>query len=340
MGSGVYEELNPVGQMRDLFTSAVAGEVVPFTTVGDFAAGTARRLVFSPSVDHAAAPYDPVLQREIIAWAEQSFGLPTTDQPLRTQRQLLGQVLAVGSAVGWAIALYKALLPSLWVRASLGFACLVLLGLPVAWGAGVSLAGVMTLLVGDYGDRLSPAQKSPVLRLLLYGGLLSGLGLLAITANAALTGSLGLMPRAILGLPMLAKTLVVGLLYDRFHMVRYGLASPVGIGLVVSLVAIEGSKPGWVLMHLGYLTNRIINAIRQPIQCQPPASRSLLLLLVLLMVLLGLLWQHRQSGLLSWEAGRFALRLLGMFLVLPGLIAIGVIRSPVFQRWENRLRSP
>ncbi|MGD1905953.1 MAG: alpha/beta hydrolase [Leptolyngbyaceae cyanobacterium] len=262
VGSGVYEELNPVGQMQDLFASAVEGEVTPFSTVGDFAAGTARRLFFSPSVDHAVAPYDLALQTEIVAWAEQAFGLPATNQPVRTQRQLLGQVLAVGCVLGLGSALYTSLSSSLWIRASLGLALLVLLWLPGAWGAGVSLVGVGILLGGNYGDRLRNTQKPPRPRLFLYGGLCFGLGLLAITANAALTGSLLQMPRAILGLPMLAKTLTVGLLYDRFHMVRYGLESPVGMGLMVGVVVLEGFKPGWVLANLGHRANRLINALR------------------------------------------------------------------------------
>lgn len=342
MGSGVYEELNPVADMQDLFASTVAGEVAPFITVGDFAQGTARRLVFSATVDHALAPYDANLHREIIAWIEQSLDLPPSHQPLQNQRQLLGQVLTVGSAIGLGIALYSIRLREWggWIRVVLSLGSVILLLVPAAGGTGWAIPSLITVLVGNYCHGPSPTSQSPLRRLFLFGGLLYGLGLVAIAANALLTGALLAMPGAVLGFPRLAKTIVVGLLYDRFHMVRYGLDSPVGLGGVMGLMAIEAVKPGWVFSHLGILANRLIHAMRQPIQWQwqTASNRPLLLLSLLLFVLIGILFQQQQSGLLTWEAGEFALRLVGVFLVLPGMIGVGVIRSRCFQHLEDRLR--
>ncbi|MGD1905952.1 MAG: hypothetical protein ACFB0C_08165 [Leptolyngbyaceae cyanobacterium] len=60
--------------------------------------------------------------------------------------------------------------------------------------------------------------------------------------------------------------------------------------------------------------------------------------MVSLIALIGILWQQGRSGLLTWEAGCFALRLLGLFLILPGLAGVIVIRTSVFQKWEDKLR--
>ncbi len=339
LGSGVYEELNPVGDIQALFASAVAGDVRPSETVGDFAEGTARRLFFSTTVDHALAPFDAALTQEIIAWSEQSFGLPVSNLPIKGQSQIMGMVMATGSGIALAIAVYTTLWRwgGRWGVGIWGLAMVVLLWLPGAGGAGWTMAGLIALMVGNYSNL--GKDRTDAIRVLLYGVMVYGTLLFAIAVNAVVTGSLLAMPQAIWGLPMLAKTLCFGLLYDRFHLLRYGLDSMGGNLLAVGLVAIEVLKPGCVLNGLGILAARFVGAIRQPIswRWQQVSRRTLLLIPVLLVILGSIVWRQQQAGLLTWEAGIFALRLMSVFCLLPGVMGILIARSHGFQKLENRL---
>jgi hypothetical protein len=83
---------------------------------------------------------------------------------------------------------------------------------------------------------------------------------------------------------------------------------------------------------------RLLEFIRKPLIWQWREVSWLALALVppLLGLLVAILFWQFQSGLLTWEAGRFALRLVGVFLLLPGLIGVMVVRSRPFQILESR----
>lgn len=344
MGSGVHEELNPVGDMEAVFAAAVDEPVQPLTTVGDFAQGTARRLVFSSTVDHALAPYDRMLHREVINWAQQSFKQPVRSISLSGQTKLMGMVLSIGAAMGWVLRGYAHLLPwgkwRLIAGTGVGLFIVLVLGYGRA-GSAYAIAGILPFLIGNAHYHHPQARSMAMRHTLIYAALIYGLVLLAIAFNALLTGSLLAMPQAILGLPVLAKTMIFGLLYDRFHLLRYALDSRVGVGFLASLIAVEMAKPGFVVRALGAIATRFIDFIRQPLVWHwQPVPRSTLWLMPLLLGMLGfILFQQQQAGILTWEAGQFALRLVGVFLLMPGGVFVFVVRSRWFRRLETRFCS-
>lgn len=69
------EALRAVG----LATSPAAAE--PEVTYGDIAAGTGRRVAFSPHVEHASVLFSEASMREALAWLDQTFGVVRTTPP-------------------------------------------------------------------------------------------------------------------------------------------------------------------------------------------------------------------------------------------------------------------
>lgn len=374
LGSGVYEELNPVGDMVAFFQAATAQPTPPDITVGRFDQGTARRLTLSPTVDHALAPYDPQLQQQAIAWVQQAFGLADGDIPAiavgRSRRQLAGQLLTAIAGIillNWG---YSALVRR-WRRGAilLGAGAIGVLPLVAgAVGAGVALVMLIPWLLGNDRYRPNPARhpsatrfrwregepeerqlpppETPIPRpwvcLGLYGGLLYGLVLLAIASHALVTGSLIAVPSALWGLPTLAKTLLLGLPYDRFHLIRYGLTSPLGLGGLGLLLVGETVRPGTVLRTLGRLGTWGLTWLRQPLhwRWQAPSRRQWLLLPPLLGVLGGILFQQYQLGLLNGAALALVGRLVGVLVLWPGFVGWWMLRSRPFRRLEARLLPP
>ncbi len=60
---------------------AAAGGSAAGRTYGDFAAGTASRLVLVPGVEHSAIPFSGVTQREVVSWLDAVFGRAGTAGP-------------------------------------------------------------------------------------------------------------------------------------------------------------------------------------------------------------------------------------------------------------------
>ena len=344
LGSGIYEELNPVSTMQALYEDAVAGDAPPFAVIGRFADGTARQLFFSPTVDHALAPYDAILHAAVIRWVEQSLGGLPQPSTWNAQRLIMGSVLSGIGGIGWGVVLYRglSLWPKRWVSGGLAaIAVGLLIGGFQAFVAGFWLCGLMMVGLGNYRDRLRQPSAT-CRRCLLYGLLLFSLLLLAIGVNAIATGSLIAMPSALLGLPVLAQTMLLGLPYDRFHLLRYALTTTPGGMVAIALITSEMYRPGILLHRLGQWLGGAIALVQQPWDCHwrgfswPQLGMALLLLGVLAIILI----QQSRRGLLTWEAGSFALRLIGIFVVLPSLVGIGVVRSRRFQRLESRLADP
>jgi dienelactone hydrolase len=345
-GSGVYEELNPVGDMVAFFQSATTQPTPPDTTVGRFDQGTARRLTLSPTADHALAPYDPQLQQQAIAWVQQAFELTDGGSPAvavgRSRQQLAGQTLSAVAGMALLSWGYGALVGR-WRRGAIIPTAAVIGALPLtvgAVGAGAAVVLLIPWLLGnDYPGPRDRPRALPWGRWALYGGLLYGLVLLAIVSNALVTGSLIAVPSALWGLPTLAQTLLLGLPYDRFHLIRYGVAAPLGMGAMGLLLVGESVCPGIVVRVLGRLGNWGLAWLRQPLrwQGQAPSRRPWLLLPPLLLVLVGILIQQYQGGLLNGAALVLVGRLVGVLVLWPGVVVGWILRSRPFRRLEARL---
>lgn len=92
------EALRAVG----LATAPRAAE--PGVTYGDFAAGTARRAVFSPNVEHASVLFSSATLAESLAWVDHSFGLARTETPRIDHRGPAIALLFAGIVLlGWPL---------------------------------------------------------------------------------------------------------------------------------------------------------------------------------------------------------------------------------------------
>lgn len=344
LGSGIYEQLNPVLEMQKFFTTAAGQAIAPAQTIGDFSQGNARQLVFSSTADHAIAPFDPQLHQAIIHWTEQSFGLPGSSLPLNSRRQLLGLGFMTVSAIGLGFSGYSWLLQRAgafrpWFIGSFSIAILVALLMGGELVAGVAMVGLLVFLSGNFAQHNSKTAPAIGKQILLYSCLIFLLFLLATLMNAIFTKSLLVFPGAVFGLPMLATNLILGLGYDRFHLWRCNLTTIPGSSILTLLLILETFKPSLMLRYCGKLVTRSLAFLRQPLvwNLQAVSRRNLALVVLLLGIFMTTLFQQYQSGLLNWETGRFALRLIGIFALLPGLIGLGVVRSSFFQQLERKL---
>ena len=198
-----------------------------------------------------------------------------------------------------------------------------------SFGSGVVIAGLVPLLIGNYTQRQAPSRSTSFSRLLRYITLGYGLFLLALVINAIITGSIGAFPNGIWGILNLAFNLPFGLIYDRFHLLRYGVDSGVGFCLIAAILLVEIRLPGAILHHIGQYANKILGIIRQPIvwQWQPIPRKTLVLLVVLGMLWIAVLVWQQQQGILTWDSVGYALRLIGVFIIFPVIVGIGLIRS-------------
>lgn len=333
LATGVYEELNPVPAMQTLFAETNARhETAPFVVLGDFQRGTARSLVVSATTDHALAPYDAHLQLAMVHWAEQSFGLPVSALPLVSQPLVMGWVFGGVGFLGLLRLGYTELLKRYGRLAPLisGVSLVTMYWLGRhSFGSGVAIAGLVPLLIAHYNQRQPTPGSTSLRRLLGYITLGYGLFLLALVVNAIVAGSIGAFPSRIWGLPSLAFNLPFGLIYDRFHLLRYGVDSWIGFCLIASILLLEMRFPGTILHQMGHYANKMLGIIRQPIvwQWQRISRKTLVLLVVLVVLWIAVLVWQQQQGILTWDSVGYAMRLISVFIIFPGIIGIGLIRS-------------
>lgn len=340
VGIGVYEQLNPVPEM----TALVAPSIGP---THDFGNGTARSLVISPTADHAIAPYDSFLITKTIEWFQRAFSL--TDRPVRVTYpfHLIGLGLCAIVSLGLTILAYRSLLFRYKSRLLLSIiASLLLVSFLGRWplAGWLTLLLLPTVLVANY---LHGSQTS-FLRLLrqcsLYSLVLYVAYILGLVSHAGAVGSLTALPSAIFNLPILfiytPFVVAYNQLYDCFYQLNRLDPLPV-IQLSLGLVfAAEFYRQGLVLDQLRLMLNKLLRVVRQPIVLtlgSPAPSRSLLVILAALFVILLLLFMQRfQDGLLTGDAFMLVGRLLGFFVALPAISVVLVLRSSWFNSIEQR----
>ena len=129
-------------------------------TYGDFAAGTARRLVYVPGVEHISILFSHDAYREIVRWLDQAFKLGPPDRSVEADARI-GWVLLLylAAAIGFyplARALLPAAGPPAMSPAAMGWGWVLLAALvaailaPVLLWLGVVPYKWMPLTVGNY----------------------------------------------------------------------------------------------------------------------------------------------------------------------------------------------
>lgn len=98
-------QLGPTGQrIIDAAAGGAAGGAQRSVTYGDLASGTARRLVFAPTVEHIGVLYSETSMAESLAWFEQTLQRPTSSAPfLDTRAGWLGLLYLSVTLLFWPL---------------------------------------------------------------------------------------------------------------------------------------------------------------------------------------------------------------------------------------------
>lgn len=167
--AGEWEGMLKQEALRAVSLAIAPKTAEPGVTYGDFAAGTARRAVFSPHVEHASVLFSGATMRESVDWLDQSFGIT---------RERAAQTDGRGP---WIAALLAGVVLLAWPLASL----LPRVSTPPA-GAGLGWRQiwpgiVIPMLAAPLILRVAPTHFLPVLvadylavHFLVYGALVFG----------------------------------------------------------------------------------------------------------------------------------------------------------------------
>ncbi|MFM1843311.1 MAG: hypothetical protein RLZZ490_2053, partial [Cyanobacteriota bacterium] len=103
-------------------------------------------------------------------------------------------------------------------------------------------------------------------------------------------------------------------------------------------LALELWRPGITLSLGQRIAQNIINKIRQPIVFEGFGNSPLLITIILLGLgtLVTMLYQYWQSGLLGSLEVNLLLALLFRLILLPLVLVVMLIRSPIFYRLESQ----
>jgi len=357
MGIGLYEQFHPPHLMRSMLHQSTGALPIADRQYGDFQRGNARKLVISPTSDHLMEPFDATLIRETVLWARQALGVTASPLPrLIMPGFLVGWVLtAIGSlltlgAISQEVARFQPhpRLPTgillIWVGLWLSLARTGIL--PDCNAASLILLAAAALPIAHFALRF-PHRLWP---LLLISGLYSLVILVAYTLVAIGLRFSELLhhPAYWLGIPQLIAQIPGALLYSRWSELKaavfssYSQALMPNFGLVLLFLP-EVIRPGLVLNWGVTLAAAAAQWFRQPweIRWVRPSRRSLQLLSSLTLVLILLLIYQAQLGFITWEAARTSFMVLLQLLLLPGLLIVAMVRSPLLQQLEQRCwRSP
>lgn len=340
--SGVYEELNPVPEMRRFFADAVVGQAKEFVEMGDFSRGTARSLIVSSTSDHAIAPYDPFLIHQSVQWALKSFELPASALPVRIHWYLMGQVLGFVGAIGVFVHLYCRLLQKIH-RLILLFILAPIVILPLvqnpSTGMPLLIGFLIVIGIGHYVHYCRQNRQPFLLVLLLYAGLIYCSVMIAVLLHALVSGSLLALPQGILGFPQLMALLPLFVLYNQFYLLKYSLLSVPGLVISGGFILYEIARPGSTLKYGEKMAVWLVKFMGQPLhfRLKQTSKASLFLLPVLLVVMVLILFRQWQDGFLTLEAVLFVAKLIGFFVLIPTALVVMGVRSSSFKALEARL---
>jgi dienelactone hydrolase len=352
LGIGLYDDFHPPSLMREMLETATGKTIFEQQQSGDFAKGTARKLVISPTANHPGEPYDIYLIKQSVDWVKQSFGIPFSTKPLVVGWSIWGcfAIVLGGLAIGGFFAKQVVFQPRSRLgipRLIIAIALLVLtLGMTgiinSLWASNAILFCEALLLVCNYVLRF-PKKWIIVGRIV---GLYSVLFMVVYTLITLFFSRAEILinPQYINSIPPFMLTAPIALAYSIYRPLRAILFPIYSYGLQPSYLLLipllpELIKPGIILTVLEQTLVRLIRWLRQPLHGKGfffMSYRSLGLLGGLILVLVAILYQQIQVGLLSLDAAGIAVKVVTRGALLPGFIIILLLRQKWFQRWESR----
>lgn len=358
LGVGLYDQLNPVAEVRQMYQAASAGDGA--TSANDFTTGTARRFFISPHADHIIEPYDAVLIQQAVRWTQQAFQVPVTALPAIFPGYLLGLLLlffgGISTAVFWFIRTGKPVTyPAARQLYRYLVAVIIICLMGFIWSLGSSGLGpsrsASNVLIFCYGilvftnyALLDPLKWLPVLRIL---GLYSVLLLEPFVLPALISGlpEIFQQPVYLINLPIFLLQWPIFFIYNYTTVLKFIFTPIYTLNLEPSalfflLLFVELIWPGITLTGLERIAVWLVKWLRQPIHFSGfgnLSKRTLGLLSFLGFIFIGVIYQRIQDGLLELAAGNGSLAILLLFqmVILPLGIIIVILRSKWFQSLEK-----
>ena len=367
LGIGLYEQLNSPQDLRAMLQQATGRENPNCINTkgdicGDFATGTARKLVISSTADHITEPYDPQLMRQVINWVQRALDLPVSQQLLVAPWFIFGLVITFSGSIasgvwvffrtgkpveppklrkfygGFVTWLMGILMGVIWVMGTIGLS-------PSRGASNMLLLCYVLQLCSNYAVRYPKKVAKAVKMAGLYSFLLLG----AFFLPAWLCGMVEIlsMPEYFVSLPQFLLQWPFLIIYNYTQVVKLAFFPAYSLELSVSwlfwlLVFWELVLPGESLTILERVTIWGVKWLRRPFVFTgigKISRQSAWLLGILIFVLVVILYQRLAEGLVSLvlSKGILALQQLGLFLLLPVVVIIVIARSRGFCRLESWL---
>lgn len=361
LGVGVYEQLNPVADVRAMYQAATAGRNQAGETVGDFNAGTARMMVISPTADHVIEPYDSFLIGQAVNWAQRSLNVSVVRLPAVFPGYILGLLLTLVGAVATGVfmfvrtgkpveypparQLYRrfvaltvvALMGVLWQLGSSGLG-------PSRSASNLLILCYLLLLVTNYALLYSEKWQSA----LRVAGLYSLVLLEPFILSALLSGSREVIknPAYLIQLPQFLLQWPLFFIYNYTTVFKFALLPVYTLELQLSwlfllLIWVEFIWPAITLTTLERAAKWAVGQLRRPFRVAGYGSisrRSAGILGVLVLLLVVIVHQRLQDGVFSLAAdsGLLVLQLISQMVLLPMAVIVVILRSAWFRRLESR----
>ncbi|PZO38660.1 MAG: hypothetical protein DCF19_15780 [Pseudanabaena frigida] len=353
MGIGLYEEFHTPDAMREMLSQSTGVKAKEFKLYGNFSNGTARKLIISGTSDHLMEPFDPTLIGEAVQWSMQAFELKETSvNPITlwvisgSFLTLIGMVMTIGYGIRDLTIVHTK--PRLLALAIVAIAALILfLGMSEQISPRIAtslvLVNAIILPVTTYAIK-RPHSLTPFFRLCgLYIGVVSiayAIVLIVIRCMEIFN-----YPLYLLGVPQFILQLPIFLIYARVQEFSAAMFPIYSNGLVPSwqitlLFLPELVYPSIVISFGVRVSAWLIRWLRQPLKLkwiERPSPRSFQLLGILIVVLVIVIIQQAQAGLVSIEYAIGTMQILLQMMFLPALVMILIIRSTQFQRLERKL---
>lgn len=360
LGVGLYEQLNPPKDLREMLQQATNGCANPGTICGDFSNNTARKLVISDTADHFTAPYDPQLIREVVNWAQKSFGVPFSNLPIVTPYFIIGICLTFIGGISSGVCLFiRADEPVIVPKMRQVFRYFVswLMGITIVilWGFGSSgigpSRGASNMLLVSYILQVCsnyalcyPQTVARAVRIASLYSLLF-LGSFFLSGLLSASGEIFYKPAYLMSLPQFTIQWIFFLFYNYSQALKLILFPVHTLALAPSLlfwllVFLELILPGVTLIGIEQVGVGSVTKLRNPWQLTGigKISRKSASLLGGLLLLLGIILSQRASDLsLVGSKGLVALQVFGLVLFLPLTAIVIIVRSPGFRHLENWL---